>query len=144
MSTIRSSFIHCGGSIVCTVTGPRQYSANLPQGGLEVLCILISTTSNDKEGDKVRKLLVRILSVEIKDNVCKCEKDCSTESSNNSFGIKEVNSPAAVNLDIVPVESGDIDEALESFEPLLKKKKFSASAVEDMIMGEELTDVDIN
>jgi len=27
MSTIHSSFIHRGGSIVCTVTGPRQYSA---------------------------------------------------------------------------------------------------------------------
>ena len=96
MSTICSSFIHREGSIVCTVTGPRQYSTDLPQGGLEVPCILTFTTSNDKEGDKARKLLVRTLSMEIKANVCKCEEDCSTESSNNSFGRKEVNSPAAV------------------------------------------------
>ena len=75
-------------------------------------------------------------SMEIKANVCKCEEDCSTESSNNSFGRKEVNSPAAVSLDIVPVASGDIDEVLESFEPPLKKNKLNASAVEDVIMGE--------
>lgn len=144
ISTICSSFIRRGGSIVCSVTGPRQYSADLPQGGLEVPCILTFTTANDKEGNKAKKLLVRTLSVEIKDNVCKCEKDCSTESSNNSFGRNEVNSPAAVSLDIVPVESGDIDEVLESFEPPLKKNKLSASAVEDVIMGEELSDVHIN
>jgi len=82
--------------------------------------------------------------VEIKDNVCKCEKDYSTEISNNSFGIKEVNSPTAVNLDTVPVESGGIDEVLESFEPPLKKKKLSVSDVEDVIMGEELSDIHIN
>ena len=140
MSTICSSFIHRGGS-VCTVTGPRQYSADLPQGRLEVLCILTFTISNDKEGDKARRLLVHTLSVEIKANVCKYEKDCSTESSNNSFGRKEVpvKSPAAVSLDIVPV-----DEVLESSEPPLKKNKLSTSAVEDVIMGEELSDVYIN
>ena len=44
----------------------------------------------------------------------------------------------------MPVASGDIDEVLESFEPPLKKNKLNASAVEDVIMGEELSDVHIN
>ena len=32
-------FLRRDGCISCTVTGRRQYSADLPQGGLEVLCI---------------------------------------------------------------------------------------------------------
>ena len=33
-------FIRKGGRTTCTVTGGRQYSADLPQGGLEIPCIL--------------------------------------------------------------------------------------------------------
>ena len=35
-------FIRRGGSITCVVNGPRQYSSDLPQGGLELLCKLLS------------------------------------------------------------------------------------------------------
>ena len=34
-------FLHMGGSISCEVTGPRQYSADLIQGGLEIPCRLM-------------------------------------------------------------------------------------------------------
>ena len=34
ISSICSLFLHMGGSISCEVTGPRQYSADLIQGGL--------------------------------------------------------------------------------------------------------------
>ena len=36
-----SLFLWRSGSITCTVTGHRRYSANLPQGGLEVPCSLL-------------------------------------------------------------------------------------------------------
>ena len=38
MSTACSLFIRRGGSIYCTITGRRQYSRDLPQGGMEVPC----------------------------------------------------------------------------------------------------------
>ena len=36
-----SLFLRRGGSITCIVTGHRRYSADLPQGGLEVPCSLL-------------------------------------------------------------------------------------------------------
>ena len=48
-----SVFIRRGGTIKCEVTGPKRYSADLPQGGLEIPCSLLL------DGDKreVKKLL---------------------------------------------------------------------------------------
>ena len=40
ISAICSIFIRRGGSIVCLVDGSRRYSSDLPQGGLEIPCIL--------------------------------------------------------------------------------------------------------
>ena len=34
-------FIQRGGAVMCKVTGPRHYSSDLPQGGLEVPCRLV-------------------------------------------------------------------------------------------------------
>ena len=42
---------------MCVVTGPRQYSADLPQGGLKVQCSCTFKTNRDAKGDKARKLL---------------------------------------------------------------------------------------
>ena len=38
ISCICTLFLRCGGFIEATVTGPRQYSQDLPQGGLELPC----------------------------------------------------------------------------------------------------------
>ena len=57
ISTLCSSFIKRGGSIVCKVTGERRYSYDLKQGGLEVPCTLTFTSTNDGEIKKVEKLL---------------------------------------------------------------------------------------
>ena len=49
-------FIERNGRIHCRITGTRQYSADLPQGGLEIPCVL--TFEGDKnEVMKVRKLI---------------------------------------------------------------------------------------
>ena len=45
-----SIFIRRGGFIVCVVTGLRQYSADLPQGGLEVPCCYTFKTIHDAGG----------------------------------------------------------------------------------------------
>ena len=50
---------------MCIVTGSRQYSADLPQGGLEILCSYIFRMNNQVESDKARKLLKTILEITI-------------------------------------------------------------------------------
>ena len=41
LTRVCSLFLRRGGTIICTVTGGRRYSADLPQGGLEVPCSLL-------------------------------------------------------------------------------------------------------
>ena len=42
---------------MCRVSGSRRYSADLPQGGLEVSCVLTFPTSNAKDVEKAKKLI---------------------------------------------------------------------------------------
>jgi len=50
---------------VCVVTGLRQYLMDLPQGGLEIPCCYTFKTIHDAEGEKARKIIEGLLSVEI-------------------------------------------------------------------------------
>ena len=50
---------------MCVVTGARQYSMDLPQGGLEIPCRYIFKTNNQAESNKTRKLLETILEITI-------------------------------------------------------------------------------
>ena len=43
LSAVCCLFLGKGGTIFCEVTGRRHFSADLPQGGLEVPCTLIFT-----------------------------------------------------------------------------------------------------
>ena len=52
-----SLFIRRGGSISCTVDGDRRYSRDLPQGGLEIPCILTFTAKEQSSIDKIVALL---------------------------------------------------------------------------------------
>ena len=56
ISTLCSLFIRRGGTICCQITGRRRYSADLPQGGLEVPCKL-KFAGSVKELDKLQGLL---------------------------------------------------------------------------------------
>ena len=58
---ISSMFLRRGGTISCRVTGGRRYSEDLPQGGLEVPCMLTLRGSHG-DVDKVKVLLKRALS----------------------------------------------------------------------------------
>lgn len=52
-------FLRRGGSITCTVTGSRQYSEDLPQGGLQVPCSLLFR-GIEKEINKVKHCMKKI------------------------------------------------------------------------------------
>ena len=55
LSQVGSLFLRCGGTIDCTVTGRMRYSADLPQGGLEIPCSLLFKAES-KEVIKLKKL----------------------------------------------------------------------------------------
>ena len=74
ISTVCSVFIRRGGIIVCVVNGARQYSSDLPQGGLEVPCILTFRASEEKECKKAKKLIELALSVKTKAIVLEDQK----------------------------------------------------------------------
>ena len=61
ISAACAMFLRRGGSILCRVTGPRRYSEDLPQGGLEIPCVLIFRTENERDLAKVKKLVVAAL-----------------------------------------------------------------------------------
>ena len=62
ISPVCSIFIRCGGSITCTVSDRRRYSADLDQGGLEIPCKIKFSTSNSVEKEKAEKLVTAALS----------------------------------------------------------------------------------
>ena len=55
--------IQRGGRITCQVTGGRRYLSDLPQGGLQVLCVLKFQSKNKQDTEKVEKLIRRRQSV---------------------------------------------------------------------------------
>ena len=56
ISAICALFIRRGGTIQCKVTGSRQYSRDISQGGLEIPCMLIFT-GDPKDIQKVKKTM---------------------------------------------------------------------------------------
>ena len=74
ISSVCSVFIRRGRIIVCVVNGARQYSSDLPQGGLEVPCILTFRASEEKECEKAKKLIELAHSVKIKAKILLYQK----------------------------------------------------------------------
>ena len=62
ISSICSMFLRHGGTICCRVTGSRRYSQDLPQGGLEIPCML-TFRGEAKDIEKIRKLVRYALSL---------------------------------------------------------------------------------
>ena len=81
-SRISSIFIRRGGpgTITCRVTGDQHYSVDLPQGGLELPCVLTFSAANTNEHSKTKKVFESTLSIETREaeskaesvEVCKC------------------------------------------------------------------------
>ena len=57
ISCICSIFIQRGGKKCCTVTNSRRYSADLAQGGMEILCTLAFKIMDKHESEKTHKLI---------------------------------------------------------------------------------------
>ena len=57
ISAICLIFIRRADSVACFINGSHRYSSDLPQGGLEIPCILKFIVSNFNEAGKIRQQL---------------------------------------------------------------------------------------
>ena len=129
-----SIFIRRGGKITCQVTGSRRYSSDLPQGGLEIPCKLTFYTSKKSEADKTEKLIKNSLSKNITDTIIAVDTRLSNHpfaSTSKPLHFNASTSLASINLD------GDVEQPV-------KKQKVGSKEVEEIIMGNELSDRHIN
>ena len=67
ISCICFSFLGHGGSIICTITGPRRYAARLVQGGVEVPCTLkfVSPPDQTEFGKRIERRIRYSLTVKV-------------------------------------------------------------------------------
>jgi len=171
ISSICSSFLHHGGSIICTITGHRRYAAGLENGGLEVPCTFkfVSPPDQTAFGEKTEKQIrysltikVPASSVSVDKNKPSCVAKPSTGSNIGSVTGKS--SPAKLSIassdgnatgtssfllvspnETITIHSEPNDEISETaVQPALKKPRLTDEEFEDIIMGGKLSDAHIN
>ena len=133
ISALCSIFIRRGSKITCQVTGRRRYSSDLLQGGLEVLCKMKFYTKNKSKADKTEKLIKNSLSKNTADPIIAVDTRITNQpetSTSKSQNVSASNSMTSINLD------GEEQPA--------KKQKVGSKEVEEIIMGNELSDLHVN
>ena len=159
ISSICSIFLRRGGTISCRVNGSRRYSADLPQGGLEIPCILTFQMTNAELSDKSKKLIEDSLAMNIKilkkeNENMRVEPPDPVPSSSQSvhrveIKIEETSISGNSDKDLVDplpgiqADSSSLSTA-STIEPIAKKQRLSDPDIESIIMGAELSDLHIN
>ena len=117
ISSICSLFLRQSGSIICRVIGNRQYSSDLPLGGLEVPCVLTFSCAA-KDGnclEKVKRLIEHALSFNLNE-VCapedspskvKIEASKSTDHSDEDNKYNGDNNSAAKDSVVTNAPTGN-------------------------------------
>ena len=143
ISAICSIFIRRGGNINCVVNGARRFSADLPQGGLEIPCILNFTAQTQSEATKTERLIISALNVA---SVGISEEAPVVSSSQSSCSDGKDNAAMAAMNDSIPKselsQTVDLTECCNTNSPPAKKQK--TFDTETIIMGNELSDGEIN
>ena len=147
-SPICSIFIRRGGTITSRVNGTRRYSADIPQGGLEIPCVLTFLATSFKEGNKTKQLLEATLSLTPVELNVVSETD---EGQLDMEGVAELGSDISTEVD-VNIKSEPTDECTVDLTDLghveadasPPSKRARLGNIEEIIMGKELTDIEIN
>ena len=139
ISAICSLFIRTGGDIHCQVSGDRRYSSDLLQGGLEIPAVLFFTAAKRDEGQKTKKLIEDTLDVKV--TVSEARSKVHTPSS-LSPTTKELAIKTETERDII--EEEDVINLTEPDAELPVAKKAKVFDGERIIMGQQLSDVEIN
>ena len=155
ISPLCSAFLRRGGTIKCIVNGHRKYSEDLPQGGLEVPCQLLFSIESEPVCKKTEQLIRSSLALsgveypekqinnggkhlaDTSKNIIK--QETMAEKTVTDDDAKPHNSVLAAS-DVTPMTEV-IDAEKITCSPAKKKTKLDT---ERIIMGEELTDLEIN
>ena len=166
ISSICSIFIRRGGSIISRVTGSRCYSSDLEKGGLEIPCKLVFSIESEKEANKTRKRLEATLSIVVAMDTLSIRDTSTTDLATDNQAVEiqdrttddqaiEVQDRAtddqavevqdrAELMPVVDLSSDLSDQAVEHNAVSPQKKRMKLIDSEHIIMGEELTDTEIN
>ena len=138
ISALSSVFIRRGGVIKSVVSGPRRYSADLEQGGLEIPCLLYFTIKNERSSliGKVGELST-VSSMPISTEV-ELEKGTALEQPSTVVVSEQTSNNSENDTTEVTI---DVTKTIENSPPRKKQKQFDAECI---IMGHELSDVEIN
>ena len=120
-------FLQRGGVIFCEITGTRQYSLDLPQGGLELPCKL-KFSAAAKEITKIRKLLTQVTpaspaeltSLEVKSACDSVSKPAMSATIPSATVMKD-------NMLVIPEPEGD---TISDTEPATKKPRTADNSAE--------------
>ena len=141
ISSICSIFMRRGGTINCTVDGSRRYSSDIPQGGLEIPCVLTFTAQSSVEGNKAEKLIESTLSVKcskltnpVQGETCAADLLLITNSEEKENLFSQADKIDLTNCDTAQGKT-------QGSPPRKRAKNFDAECV---IMGAELSDITIN
>ena len=145
-------FLSRGGSLSCVITGARQYSSDLAQGGLEVPCKLIFN-GPVKDVSKLQSLLQRAPKLKgITDDTIhpedKTKVECSQESSqagdaqDHAYDASAQTSSTAVSTPTIKIDDTDSssgeNEELEEEGNLRKKAHIEGKELLDLLEGKWL------
>ena len=146
ISSIYSILLRRGGTINCTIDGTRRYSSNIPQGGLEIPCVLTVTAQSSIEDNKAEKLIESALSRKyskvpypVQGETCAADLPSITAGSEEISEETEAVFSQTDKIDLTKSDTAQ-DEAQGS-PPRKRTKNFNAECV---LMGAELSDITIN
>lgn len=150
---LSSVFIRRGGRIKCVVTGPRRYSSDLPNGGLEVPSQLIFSINDAKKCEQLHKRITDSLSKTCHDEspssdvVGVIEEVNNTEptSSGGEATCIKVKSDDVSNTSVMPnrkCQDSDVKEVIVPEEVVCSPPKKQVGFDEErLLMGEELSEI---
>ena len=139
ISLLCSIFIRRVGMICCRVNGHRHYSHDLPQGVLEVPCILTYITREEKEWTKTKKLIQSALGIEMLRE--SQEEMASHVAADRARALPTAVASISLMEEDPVVDLTESNRKVDQSPPRRRHKKFCEEAI---IMGQELSDVDIN
>ena len=150
ISAVCSSFIRRGGSIFCRVTESSRYSMDLPQGGLEVPCVLTFRMSNTKDVEKAKRIidqesvsfstLIKIDAIEKAVDFLVPKLDSSANLCSMTMAENSEKCNTTVLKDCTNICVSLVSDSIGDHEPSAKRQWLSDPEIEELIMGAELSD----
>ena len=130
ISLICSSFLRRDSTITCRVTGTRRYSADLPQGGLEIPYQLIFR-GKKSDLNKIEKLMKVAVKIDKPDTKSSGSLTKTTSLTNSQFKQSAVNITTSENPSIQIIKSPNMSvKVAESSNPSVKITTSSNPSIE--------------